>query len=71
MVHVRREGQARPLAAGFVGHASSSAGRQRMNAATLARATAVRSRFGWATDPAAGSENPAVMPSIQPPVSGV
>ena len=28
----------------------------------------MRSRFGWLTRPLAGSENPAVMPSIQPPI---
>jgi hypothetical protein len=36
-VHVRRDGQARPLRDGLAGHASSSAGRARMKAATLSR----------------------------------
>src|ERR1051326_4900867 len=71
MVQVRRDGQARPLAAGLVGQASSRAGRQRIKAATLALAMAVRSRFGCVTGPGAGSENPAVMPSIQLSTAGV
>src|ERR1700687_3319028 len=71
MVQVRRDGQARPLAVGLAGQASSRAGRQRMKAATLARATAVLARFGWLTRPGAGSEKPAVIPSIQPSTAGV
>src|SRR6266852_2427082 len=54
MVQVRRDGQARPLAAGLVGQASRSTGRQRMKAATFALATAVLARFGWLTRPLAG-----------------
>src|SRR5438477_7513596 len=34
MVQVRRDGHALPLAEGLLGHASSTAGRQRMKAAT-------------------------------------